>query len=250
MQTSNKPALIPVPFADSGTKNTIPTAASPTPGLASLATGFPPVTMTPIPAGGIPPAGADFNGILNLISAAARWAQAGGIYPYDSAFSTAIGGYPKGAVLANADFTGFWLNAVDNNIANPDTGGANWLPLPNGIATTAEAQAWTNDIHALTPKKLDDAFKGANQSLNASGGSWQRLPGGLIIMTGTALATLSGAPNPLPLAIPNALLGLGLSPVAGAGSTNVVSSITNTATTLTVTSSGSNVNVRYVLFCN
>ncbi len=189
MQTSDIPSRIPLPFANSGTKNTIPTNASPTTGLASLETGFPPITMTPIVAGGIPPAGADFNGVLNLISAASRWAQAGGGYGYDAAFSAAIGGYPKGAILLNAAGTGFWLNGVDNNTTNPDSGGTNWAAVISNaanttaagiiaIATTAQAQAMTSDVVALTPKKLADAFSGARQSKTPNG--VQFLPNDLI----------------------------------------------------------------------
>lgn len=219
MQASASPSLIPVPFANSGTKNVIPTNASPTPGLASLDTGFPPLTMTPIAAGGIPPAGADFNGILNLLSAANRWAQAGGGYTYSSTFSTAIGGYPKGAVLLNASMTGFWLNGVDNNTSNPDAGGANWTAVLTNvasttaagiiaIATTAQAQALSNDAAALTPKKLDDAFKGSNQSQSATSG-YQKLPGGYILVYGgyqfsggtTATATF-------PITYPNQCIGV------------------------------------------
>ncbi|MCZ8436897.1 gp53-like domain-containing protein [Achromobacter xylosoxidans] len=217
MQTSDIPSRIPLPFANSGTKNTIPTNASPTTGLASLETGFPPITMTPIVAGGIPPAGADFNGILNLISAASRWAQAGGIYGYDAAFSAAIGGYPKGAILLNAAGTGFWLNGVDNNTTNPDSGGTNWTAVINNaasttaagiiaIATTAQAQTMTSDVVALTPKKLADAFAGSRQSLTANG--FQVLPGGLIIQWGKSnfSAGVTSGTITLPIAFPNALL--------------------------------------------
>lgn len=128
MQASNAPTKSAVPFANSGTKNTIPVASQIgiTPGLASFTDGFPPLTMTPLVAGGVPPYGADFNGILNFLSAATRWAQAGGSYIYDAAFATAVGGYPKGALLVRSDLSGLWLNTVENNTANPDTGGAGW----------------------------------------------------------------------------------------------------------------------------
>ncbi|WP_332613363.1 glycine-rich domain-containing protein [Achromobacter sp. ESBL13] len=131
MQASNAPTKSAVPFANSGTKNTIPVASQIgiTPGLASFTDGFPPLTMTPLAAGGVPPYGADFNGILNFLSAGMRWNQSGGGYTYDSAFATAVGGYPKGALLLRADLSGYWLNVVENNTTNPDTGGANWLSL-------------------------------------------------------------------------------------------------------------------------
>ncbi|MDE3023124.1 MAG: hypothetical protein KGI54_14960, partial [Pseudomonadota bacterium] len=115
MQASQIPTKVPLPFANSGTKNTIPTASQIgiTAGAASLTDGFPPLTFTPLAAGGVPPSGADFNGILNLITANTQWQNAGGFYPYDSAFSTAIGGYPKGAVLRNLTDDGFWLCTAD-----------------------------------------------------------------------------------------------------------------------------------------
>lgn len=140
MQASNAPTKSAVPFANSGTKNTIPVASQigVTPGLASFTDGFPPLTMTPLVAGGVPPYGADFNGILNFLSSAVRWGQAGGSYSYDATFSTAIGGYPKGAVLVNSGATGLWMSTADNNTNNPDTGGANWVsPLSGRLLRTS-----------------------------------------------------------------------------------------------------------------
>ncbi|KVN25644.1 hypothetical protein WJ63_16065 [Burkholderia pyrrocinia] len=122
-----------MPFATNGTKNAIPEASQIgiTPGAASLNDGFPPLTFTPITAGGIPPAGADFNGVLNLITQSIRWAHAGGRYAFSSTFSADanVGGYPAGAVLMSADQQGSWLSLNDNNTDNPDTGaGTKWVP--------------------------------------------------------------------------------------------------------------------------
>ena len=134
MQASQIPSKVPLPFANSGTKNAIPTASQigVTPGAASLTDGFPPLTFTPIASGGVPPGGADFNGIFNLITAVQQWQSAGGIFKYDAAFSTSIGGYPQGAILMNTANTGSWLNLVDNNTTNPDAGGANWISYSAG----------------------------------------------------------------------------------------------------------------------
>jgi hypothetical protein len=131
MQASQTPTLVPLPFATNGTKNTIPEASqiSITPGAASLNDGFPPLTFTPIAAGGVPPAGADFNGILNLITQSIRWKHAGGQFGYNSTFANDanVGGYPRGALLLRSDQSGLWLNQTDNNATNPDTGGAGWV---------------------------------------------------------------------------------------------------------------------------
>jgi hypothetical protein len=134
MQAINSPTKMPVPFADSGTKNAIPIPSQigVTPGLASFTTGFPPLTFTPIAAGGVPPFGADFNGVLNAITQALRWTNAGGQYIYDAAFATSIGGYPKGALLQRSTLDGFWLCTADNNSTDPDAGGAGWIDPMTG----------------------------------------------------------------------------------------------------------------------
>lgn len=156
MQASNAPSKSAVPFAQSGTKNTIPVASQigVTPGAASFTDGFPPLTMTPLAAGGVPPYGADFNGILNFLSDAVRWSQVGGGYSHDAVFAGAVGGYPRGALLLKDSGAGYWLNTAENNSTNPDTGGAGWSALPAGISTVAQAQAMTDDATALTPLKL------------------------------------------------------------------------------------------------
>lgn len=133
MQSSNIPSKIPVPFANAAGGsyvNTIPVNSQIgiTNGRASLADGFPPLTFTPIASGGVPPFGSDMNGILKEITAIQQWQEAGGFFPYDSAFSTIIGGYPKGAVLQASTQVGLWISTVENNTTNPDTGGAGWVP--------------------------------------------------------------------------------------------------------------------------
>lgn len=134
MQSSSIPAKVAVPFADGGGKNTIPVPSQPG-GAASFTDGFPALTRTPLAGGGIPPSGLDMNGILNIISAWARWVSAGGVVPYDATFSAAIGGYPKGATLINAsDPTNTWISTVDNNTTNPDAAGAGWVSRKLGPA--------------------------------------------------------------------------------------------------------------------
>lgn len=73
------------------------------------------------------------------------------------------------------------------------------------IASTAQAQALSDDLALLTPKKLADALKGANQSLVTNG--YQKLPGGLILQFMAAPQTVnSSATATFPLAFPNACL--------------------------------------------
>lgn len=142
MQHTDTPSLIPIAFAASGSKRAVPTLAADVVAAnqPSLEMGFPTVTMIPKAAGGIPPAGPDMNGALNLLSAANRWNQAGGMYPYNAAFSTAIGGYPKGAALLSSDGVTIWQSTTENNVTNPDGGGAaGWRRLDgkDDLASTA-----------------------------------------------------------------------------------------------------------------
>lgn len=132
MNLSNAPSKLVLPFANSGSKNTIPVASQIgiTDGAASLTDGFPPLTMTPKSAGGVPPIGRDMNGILYAMSAAMRWANAGGGYVYDSSFATNtnVSGYPKGARILRSDGVGYWMNTSDGNTTDPESGGSGWYP--------------------------------------------------------------------------------------------------------------------------
>lgn len=132
MQSDVVPPLIAVPWAQSGIKNSIPVTTL-VPGAASLMAGFPAACFTPITSGGIPPSGGDFNGGLNLATAAAQWSQAGGFYKWDASFAGSIGGYPKGAILLNNTATSYWQNTTEENTTNPDEGGAGWAPFAGGV---------------------------------------------------------------------------------------------------------------------
>lgn len=100
------------------------------PGRASWIAGFPPENFHALDADGIPPWGADMNGVLYAVSAWIKWLGAGGPTSYDPAQQAAIGGYPKGASLTAANGVGWWISAVDNNMSNPDALGANWILAP------------------------------------------------------------------------------------------------------------------------
>lgn len=149
MQLINAPAKLVLPFANAGAKNTIPTASQIgiVAGAASLTDGFPPLTRTPIAAGGVPPSGLDMNGILYELSAILRWANAGGGYAYDAAFATDsnVGGYPKGARIMRSDGLGYWFNTVENNTTDPEAAGAaaaGWVPdFTNGVTAVTMTSA-------------------------------------------------------------------------------------------------------------
>lgn len=140
-----RPVNLQKPFADSGAKNTIPVASQIgiVNGAASYTDGFPPLTMTPIAAGGIPPAGQDFNGIFNALSAHTTFQNAGGKYRFDAALSTAIGGYPVGFVLQDDAGVNEYVNILAGNTTNfnstPASIGVSWIPYAGQAATQSGA---------------------------------------------------------------------------------------------------------------
>lgn len=135
MKYADLPELIPGRWAATATSpyvNPIPFGPS-DPGRASFTEGFPPLNFTAVSNGGIPPYGADMNGILQQVTADVQWLQAGGPVVYNSVFSALIGGYPRGAVVQSATAVGrFWQSTVDDNVTDPDAGGAGWVTWPNG----------------------------------------------------------------------------------------------------------------------
>lgn len=152
MQKSNAPTKLTVAFASgsgAGPVNTVPLTPGATPGTASYQTGFTSVNMEPIASGGVPPFGADFNGVFKAATTAQIWQQSGYMYAYDSAFASNanIGGYPSGSVLMMGSGNGLWINKTDNNTHSPDTtGSVGWVGLP-----AAGAYALTTTGGTKTP---------------------------------------------------------------------------------------------------
>lgn len=134
MNLNDIPARIFKAFGINGLRNTIPVDSSTTTdntGAATFDKGFPAITMKALSAGGIPPSGKDVNGTLFAVTQQQQWQNAGGAFPFDSAFSTSIGGYPAGAIIPSSDFYGFWQNTLDANSTNPEnlTGTlTGWVP--------------------------------------------------------------------------------------------------------------------------
>jgi hypothetical protein len=126
MQSSSAPTKFPIPWANAAQSQfirNIPVASQIgiQDGAASLTDGFVPDNFTQLAAGGIPPFGQDFNGILKQMTQWLQWTQAGGAVPYDAAFSSAIGGYPGNALVESAIVPGrLWLSTMENNTNNPD----------------------------------------------------------------------------------------------------------------------------------
>lgn len=140
MLSTSTPARFPIPFANAAGLafiRPIPTASQIgiQDGAASLTDGFPPDCFTPIVAGGVPPFGQDMNGLMYQATAWLQWLQAGGPVFYDTDFATAIGGYPKGALLTTSRWCPGtrWMSLVESNLVSPDNDGTGWTQDPNQV---------------------------------------------------------------------------------------------------------------------
>lgn len=195
MQIADIPQKMPVFWASEVTApyvREIPTAPPAQAGAASFESGFPAPNFTPVAAGGIPPYGADMNGIIQQTTKWLRWVQGGGsVGFYDSIFSAAVGGYPQSAMLQAAAAPGnFWISLIDNNLSNPDTGGANWLAFP-GTSFRYPSRLQTTNATILFNADSDYSV-GLNRSAPAPMAATLAAEGSLVINQVFEIADLSG----------------------------------------------------------
>lgn len=174
--TLTAPTPITIPFAASGSKNTIPTTSQigVVDGAASYPDGFPPLCGTPLESGGKPPSRADMNGILHGITENLRYLLGGCVPKFNETFAAAIGGYPLGAIVQDNSGANCYRNLVDGNATDfnltPASIGVSWelvygpdKTIPSAttslqgkveLATTAEAAAAIDTSRAVTPAGL------------------------------------------------------------------------------------------------
>jgi len=196
MKISDLPDKFKIPFGNSAGVGFIRPIPLPSQigiqnGAASLTDGFPPLTFLSPDAGGYPPFGQDFNGILNEITSNTRWQNAGGTFTFDSDFASAIAGYPKGSILLSSTGTFLWLSTVDDNTNNPDSNPAGWTPLSTGrvrltanldvyVATTgsdtsgdgSSGNPWATIQHAVTYIATTIDLNGFAATVHVSAGTY------------------------------------------------------------------------------
>lgn len=196
MNNSTPPVKIYTAFAQNATAGYITAVPQTTavPGAFSWSLGSGPETFIPPGSGGTAPLGDYFNGLQFQITDNLRWIQAGGWFKYDATFASNIGGYPNQAIILKDDASGFYVSTVDNNMSNPNTGGANWTVM------TPNTYPWSQ-ITGAPSFVLNSAFTGSNQNLVTNG--YQKYPGGLMeqwmdVFVPSALNTTVNITFPIP----------------------------------------------------
>lgn len=203
------------PFAATGDKEALATADQPD-GKVSLQAGWTPDYELPNDNANYRPVGrSEMNGILNEVTEGLGELQLNGFAKWQAV----DGGWPLGAWVSHNAIV--YRSTTNSNTTEPGVVGAFWAVLPAGVASTAQAQALTDDTLALTPKKLNDAFKGANQSLTTQG--FQKIPGGTVeqwVRIGHTSGMGVSQAYTFPYAFPNGVLGISVVdfslPTAGA----------------------------------
>lgn len=218
MQSSSIPPKFVLPFASSAVApyiRPIPVASqvSITPGAASLETGFPPSNFQPESAGGVPPAGQDFNGLLKQITQWTQWQNAGAQVFWDSAFSASISGYPRYAQVLAAGGTFWWQSTVENNTTNPDAGGAGWrqivasapstsTPLVDGTAAVGVSLNFArgDHVHPTDSSRASLTYVNSTfQTITAADATYlpkiNPITSGDLTVNGDIIAQRSGSPN-------------------------------------------------------
>lgn len=145
------PPIITQPFASDAAApyitNPIPLTPPVTLGLASYETGFPPLNMTNPASGGVPPSGADMNGILFAVSAWCASIQLGQWPAFSQPAADAVTGYAVGAKVSDGTYT--WTNTLDANTVGPATDPSKWRrDAPLYAASAPAAGTYANVVLA------------------------------------------------------------------------------------------------------
>ena len=150
------PNILIAPLADEGDKRDIPTTTPTGTNEFSILDGFPALTSTPLPAGGIPPARADFNGAFNLLSIHTYFLQSGNKYDWSTELD-----YAKGTIIKGSDGA-IYISLQENGVTytpsnpqDPTTATAYWL-----LIITADGKLSTEALSGIVPISLGGTGRG------------------------------------------------------------------------------------------
>lgn len=185
MKLNDIPKLMPVPFGVSGPRTELLESSPAGDRKASYKDGFPPITMLLKSAGGLPPDGGNMNQILFELASGQRWSNAGAGYKFNTTFSDAVGGYPKGAQLLSNDGTKVYVSTKDDNKTDFNASpGPDWVTLGDYIglgnyATKTEVglkldknsvvqSTGTSTVNVMSQKSVTDEL---NKKFDKAGGT-------------------------------------------------------------------------------
>jgi len=221
MNRTDAPKKQPVPFAINGPREDLLSTTPAGSNQASYDVGFPAITMLLKSAGGLPPKGQDMNQILYELCSIGRWFSAGALNAFDAAFSTSIGGYPKGAVLISDNGSKIFVSTTDGNTNNPNSVTTGWLDLLSYLSSGLASLAGLTGAADTLPY-----FTGANTySLTSLTSVGRQLISQSSIAN--ALFYLQGAPINSP-----SFTGTPFAPTAAAGTNNMQIATTQFAQSL------------------
>ena len=191
----NTPDVLTQPIAENGDKNTIPSTNDQSLGQMSQSTGFPAICSERIADGGKAPRRADFNGAFNMLSRYIFFNQNGGVETFRADVSTAIGGYPKDAILGYKTATEFKLvrSLIANNTYNFNTtpsyidDGSHWesvIPMSKNISN------WSSNVsNCITEIPQDIKLELNNGTLTLKAGSKVYVPNGAGVFEAVTIAS-------------------------------------------------------------
>ena len=162
---ANQPSLIPGAWAENNSTTLSIPATTTESGKASWDQGFPVETSLPLSGGGIPPKYGDFNGILNVLSQFAYYAQHGGQYAWSNTLD-----YSVGCLVCGSDgnlYVAAQVSGPSSTAVNPvgDTSGT-WTLL--ATATDLASYALDADVVNLTGTQTITGIKTFSNALIAS----------------------------------------------------------------------------------
>jgi len=155
---SNTPTKIVTPFGlDSTNIDAYPTDSPDITGL-SAPEGFPANYMT---TGGDKPRGQLFNRLLFDVTYWVREFLSGRTPRYDAAYQTLLGGYDADATVMGDDGETVYLSTANNNMTNPNSGGAGWKTLSSSANIVSQVDAESGIATAVknwTAQRVRQAF--------------------------------------------------------------------------------------------
>lgn len=165
--TVPNPIFIPMEFAKNGIKNVIQKVRQSGQDAQDMTwnDGTPPITLTKLEDGGLPPKGQDYNGVLNAISSHTVFGQNGGRYKWDAQVIAEFDGYPMDAIIQSDDGSCEFKSIVSPNTVNPNNGLSGSWVIYSGQGSIPLATSTTTGImrvlNVLTSTEVGSALSAA-----------------------------------------------------------------------------------------